>query len=134
MPTWTFDIYNDYDVSYQKGEFWVNANVDGAGNCDGPINSQWFYDEPRSAELEEEYKGRARNERGSLSVSQAIWKNLREKYPDAPKRGLVAEWAEEVVFVRATGSGNRLSAPRRVAGLQRLPGRPGDERHCDFFG
>ena len=120
----TFDIYGDYDVSYQKGEFWVNANVDGAGNCDSAINSQWFYDEPMSAELEEEYKGRARNERGSLSVSAAIWKNLREKYPDAPKRGLVAEWAEEVCLYEQQEAGIDCPLPDELPDCSDFPADP----------
>jgi len=95
----TFDIVADFDVSYEKGDFWVNAEVDATGNCaSGNINDDWFYDDESSSELEEEYKGQKRSRRGSLSVSAAIWKNLREKYPDAPTRGLVAEWAEEVCF------------------------------------
>jgi len=46
----TFDIVNDYDVSYAKGQFWNNAKVDGTDqqgrfNCLAGINSNWFYDE-----------------------------------------------------------------------------------------
>jgi len=42
----TFDIRNDYDVSYEMGAFWNNARVSARDNCaaeDNPINDAWFY-------------------------------------------------------------------------------------------
>merc|ERR1719474_1861892 len=80
-----------------------------------------FYDEPVSAELEEEYKGQKRSKRGSLSVSQAIWKNLREKYPDAPTRGLVAEWAEEVCLYEQQQAGIDCPIPDELPDCSSFP-------------
>jgi len=41
----TFNIVNDYDVSYEKGVFWDNAGVDLADNCNSDIDSEWFWDD-----------------------------------------------------------------------------------------
>jgi len=40
----TFDLAN-YDVSYGKGEFFINAGVDKQDNCNKNIDGEWFYDE-----------------------------------------------------------------------------------------
>lgn len=41
----TFDIENDYDVSYEKGPFWNNAFVDSEQFCGTNTETNWFYDE-----------------------------------------------------------------------------------------
>jgi len=124
----TFDIYEDYDVSYEKGDFWVNANVDGAGNCvSDEINDDWFYNERSESELdedekvEEEYR---RSKRSSMSVSGAIWKNLKSKYPDAPIRGLVAEWAEEVCLYEQQQAGIDCPIPDELPDCDDFPVDP----------
>jgi len=109
----TFDLYNDYDVSYEKGSFWGNAFVDDDGNCGrnderDPINPQWFYDEDGGGALDSD--GR-RSERSSNAVAAAIWRNLKEKYPDAPNRDVVAEWAEEVCLYEQMRSGLDCPVP-----------------------
>jgi len=100
--------------------------VDATGNCaSGNINDDWFYDtNSSSAALEEEYKGQKRSRRGSLSVSAAIWKNLREKYPEAPTRGLVAEWAEEVCLYEQQLSGIDCPLPDELPDCSSFPVDP----------
>merc|ERR1711920_863109 len=41
----------------------------------------------------------------------SIWRNLKEKYPDAPTRDLVAEWAEEVCLLEQMESGLDCPVP-----------------------
>merc|ERR1719499_727313 len=124
----TFDIYEDYDVSYEKGDFWINANVDGAGNCvSDEINDDWFYNERSESELEEDEKVEAeyrRSKRSSMSVSGAIWKNLKSKYPDAPIRGLVAEWAEEVCLYEQQQAGIDCPIPDELPDCDDFPVDP----------
>eukprot|EP01083_Nonionella_stella_P195407 719857_1 len=41
-PSETFDLRNVYDVSYSKGDFWMNANINIVGGACG--NTGWFTD------------------------------------------------------------------------------------------
>jgi len=123
----TLDIYRHYDVSYEKGPFWENAFVDGDGNCgrdDGvdPINPQWFYNE--EASLKSDWSPGRRFERSSNAISRAIWRNLREKYPDAPLRDLVAEWAEEVCLLEQMDSGLDCPVPDELPDCSSFPVDP----------
>lgn len=118
----TLDIVGDYDVSYSKGQFWIDAEID--QDCDGEINTQWFYDEPTSSALEAEYRNQYRPQRSSLSVSQQIWRNLREKYPTAPTKALVAEWAEESCIFEQRVSGNYCPMPEEMPDCDSFPVDP----------
>merc|ERR1719300_300281 len=124
----TFDIYADYDVSYEKGDFWINAQVDGAGNCvSDEINDDWFYDERSESELEEDEKVEAdykRSKRSSMDVSRAIWKNLKDKYPDDPLPELVAEWAEEVCLYEQQEAGFECPIPDELPDCDDFPVDP----------
>jgi len=65
-----------------------------------------------------------RYERGSNAISRAIWRNLREKYPDAPLRDLVAEWAEEVCLLEQMDSGFDCPVPDMLPDCSSFPVDP----------
>merc|ERR1719461_1098270 len=71
--------------------------------------------------VEAEYR---RSKRSSMSVSGAIWKNLKEKYPDAPIRGLVAEWAEEVCLYEQQQAGIDCPIPDELPDCSSFPVDP----------
>lgn len=128
----TFDIYIDYDVSYEKGSFWDRAFVDEDGNCGrddkkDPINPQWFYNEETDETLNDDetvIRLGGIYERSDNEISAAIWNNLKQKYPDAPTRDLVAEWAEEVCLLEQMHSGLDCPVPDSLPDCSSFPVDP----------
>merc|ERR1719206_185736 len=103
----TFDLVADYDVSYEKGRFWDNANVD-AHRFN--INPDWFYTE-NGRKLDADTKSSKADRRSSDALSRAILEDLQYKYPDAPVTQLVLEQSVEVCLFEQVQSGQLCEPP-----------------------
>jgi len=105
----TFDLAS-YDVSYETGRFWDNANVDAQGF---DINPRWFYahsDGRNGAKLAAEVSQRV-DRRSSDALSSAILSDLRFKYPDADVKDLVFEQSVEVCLFEQVQSDTLCEVP-----------------------
>merc|ERR1719461_544948 len=71
--------------------------------------------------VEAEYR---RSKRSSMDVSRAIWKNLKDKYPDDPLPELVAEWAEEVCLYEQQEAGFECPIPDELPDCDDFPVDP----------
>eukprot|EP01083_Nonionella_stella_P253989 873424_1 len=66
-------------VSYEKGIFWINANVDDIGNCIGTINSKWFKTTIQRRLINNNNNNNIIIDEDSKKSSQRIYKELKNE-------------------------------------------------------
>lgn len=111
----TLDINKHYDVSYEKGSFWENANVDSHENCGGaadPINPDWFYREsPLQLDGVDANNNDNNDHRSSDAVAQQMFSELVEEHPDADSTEIVKMWSIRVCLYEQNQSDSLCLPP-----------------------